>query len=313
MNCRDFIIEFEDRCGNLTETATLHVKVCADCQKTSREQTRMWQMIDELRRIDAPKDFDFRVKARIAQGSPADFQPRFFPALRYVLPLGLIVLILGAVAFNTTYFSGGDAPQIVKTAASQTPVAAENPANSFPMPEQIAANENAPQSAPDKNITAENLNIKPAAKQRENQFVADKSTGKLLTELPKANPKNNSGGGSVDKTFSSPKILTPENLNPNKKVEPLPNAGNQNSITDAQILSFIGIETVAENGGKKVKSVKTDSLAARSDVRVGDVVEAIDGKRIGGEPTRMETFESKKLTVVRDAKRIEIVLQDKSN
>jgi len=313
MNCRDFIIEFEDRRGDLNQAATLHVKVCRDCQKTSREQTQVWLMVDNLKRVDAPNDFDFRVKARIAQGKPMVVQPRFFPVLRYVLPLGLIVLILGAVVFNTSYFSGNTTSPIAKTAATPTPLVTDNPANSFPTPEQVVATINPLQSLPGENNAAEDLNVKPVNKERELTFVADKSTPKISTESRRANLKNNSGGGSFDRTFSSPKILTPENLNPNRKVEALPNAGNQNSITDVQVLSFIGIETVAENGGKKVKSVKPDSLAERSEVKVGDVIEAIDGKRIGDKPVEMEKFESKKLTVVRDAKKIEIVLQNKSN
>ncbi len=98
MNCREFLIVFEERSG-LTEAATLHLKDCSGCQKTSREQTLVWQMIEDLPRVDAPKNFDFRVKARIADAKPTNFQPRFFPVLRYVLPLSLAVLILGFFGF----------------------------------------------------------------------------------------------------------------------------------------------------------------------------------------------------------------------
>jgi len=317
MNCREFLTEFEERQA-LSEPAQLHLNDCPDCEKTSDEQTRVWQMIDGLRQVDAPKDFDFRVKARIAQSKSADYQPRFFPVLRYVLPLSLVILVLGLYAFNTSFFFGDNtAPQIAGT-APQTPSVRNNAPSSSSTPEQFVAVANSPQSSIPQSSssenTAEDSNIKLATDEPETHFVAVKSTKKLLTESRKANPKNNSGGGgSIDKTFSSPKILTPENLNPNKIIDTLPNAVNQNPITDVQVLSFIGIETVSEKGSKKVIAVKPDSLAARSDVKVGDVIEAIDGKRIGDKPVRMETFESRKLTVVRGAKKIEIVLQNKSN
>ncbi len=315
MNCRDFIIEFEERRGNLTEAATLHVKICADCQKTSREQTQVWLMIDNLRRVDAPNDFDFRVKARIAQGKPADSQFGFFPALRYVLPLGLIVLILGAVVFNSSYFPGNATPPIAKTAVPPMLDVAENPAsNSFATPDRVAAINNPLQSSANENNAFGDLIVKPTANERGNQFIADKSTRKILTESRKPNPANDSGGGS--RVFSSkpPESLRfPVGINPNQTVEPLSNAGNSNTITDAQILSFIGIEIVSEKDKKKVKTVKPESLAERSGIEAGDFIEAIDDKQISGETVQMKTFEVKKLTVVRDAKRIEIVLQNKSN
>ncbi len=312
MNCRDFLAEFEERRDTLSQTAQLHLNDCPDCVKTSGEQTRVWQMIDGMRRVDAPKNFDFRVKARIANSKPADFQPRFLPVLRYVLPLSLVVLILGLVVFNTTYFSGSNSPKIAEIVPQMPSVREVSPNNSLVSNQSVAA-ANSLQSSPGEAAFAEDSNTKPATGEQKTQSVAVKSTKKLLTESRKANPKNNSGGGSVDKTFSSPKILTPENLNPNKIIGTLPNAGNENLITDVQILNFIGIETVSEKGGKKVKSVKSDSLAERSGVKTGDVIEAIDGKRISDKPMLMETFESKKLTVVRDTKKIEIVLQNKSN
>ncbi len=78
MNCRNFLKEFEDRAA-LTETATLHLNDCAGCKKVNDEQTRVWQMIETLPAVDAPKDFDFRLKAQIAKAKSENFQPRFSP------------------------------------------------------------------------------------------------------------------------------------------------------------------------------------------------------------------------------------------
>jgi hypothetical protein len=315
MNCRDFIIEFEDRRGNLTEAATLHVKICAGCQKTSREQTQVWMMIDNLRRVDAPNDFDFRVKARIANAKPVDFQPRFFPILRYVLPIGLVVLVLGVFAFNTSFFFGSNTAPQVAVSFSPTPSIAESPATvNFSTPEPMVATVNPPQPSPGENIVAESSNVKPTANEQGSQFIAANSTRRVQRESRRnASDDFNNGAGSRVIAGTLPSVLVPEEFSSNKPVAPSMSAGNQNPITDVQILNFIGIETVSEKGGKRVKSVKPDSLAERSDVRVGDVIEAIDGKRIGEKPLLMETFESKKLTVVRAAKKIEIVLQNKSN
>ena len=106
MNCREYTIEFEER-GSLSETAAMHLKICADCEKLSDRQTQIWRMIDGLKPVDAPNDFDFRVKARIAQGKPSDFKaPGFLPILRYVLPLSVVVVLCSLFVFNSAYFSG---------------------------------------------------------------------------------------------------------------------------------------------------------------------------------------------------------------
>jgi hypothetical protein len=114
MNCRDFLIEFEDR-DTLTRAATLHLKDCLGCQKTTAVQTRIWQMIDGLGRVDAPKDFDFRLKAQIAKANANDFKPRFLPALRYVLPLSAIVLVFALVVFNAVFLNDKNiVPQVAE-------------------------------------------------------------------------------------------------------------------------------------------------------------------------------------------------------
>ncbi len=76
------------------------------------------------------------------------------------------------------------------------------------------------------------------------------------------------------------------------------------------MLSEIGIEIVLEDGKHEVKSVTKNSLAERSGVKVGDVVEAIDGKKISDEPFSGRTIKVKTLTVLRGAKKIEIALSN---
>jgi len=310
MNCRDFLAEFEERRDALSQPARLHRDDCPDCKKTSVEQTRVWQMIDGLNRIDAPNDFDFRVKAKIAGAKPANLQSRFFPILRYVLPLSLIVMVFGLLAFNTTLFFGNNGASQVADAVSQTPTIAELPLSDSSMPNEFVATGNSLQFSPGENDIAEDSNIKPATKERETQFVSIKSVKKPLTESRKESPKDNSDGNSRVKAATSTTILLPENLDANKTVETLPNAGNQNPITDVQILDFIGIEVVSENTRKRVKAVKPDSLAERSGVKVGDVIEAIDGVKLSAEPVNAKKIEVKKLTVARDAEKIEITLKN---
>lgn len=313
MNCRNFTAEFEER-GRLSESAQIHLNDCPDCRKFSGEQTRVWQMIDGLRRMDAPKNFDFLVRARIANAKPEKFQSKFLPVLRYVLPVSLVVLVLGIFAFNTTFFLGGsDAPQVAEINPA-TPIVAEKQVENPAASEQpVAVVSNSAQSFTDEKLIAavSNQNTETVKVTPEAQFISAKSANNLSPKPRRTTPKNNFNGGSRTSASTSAPVLTPENLNANKTVENLPDDGSQNTmIAGEEIWAFLGIEIVRENGKRTVKAVKQNSYADRSGVKTGDVIEAIDGAKLSAKPIRTKKIEVKKLKVVRGAETIEITLQN---
>lgn len=305
MNCRDFLAEFEERRNVLSQPARLHMDDCPGCKKTSAEQTRVWQMIDGLKRVDAPTDFDFRVKAKIASAKPSDFQSRFFPALRYVLPLGLVVLFLGLLAFNTSFFFGGnEAPQLAEAVVPQTPEKEIALVNSF------SSDESAVTGTTDNTLPVSNINadVEPTETNREKQFAA-KLPPKPRTAAPKKNAKDNfTGWRDLSATKQNDKY--PINLNPNQTVETLPNSGNSNSVSGEEILKLLGIEFVRESENLKVKTIRENSPAARYGIKVGDVIEAMNGVKLSVEPISAKKIEVKTLTVVRGAEKIEITLKN---
>ena len=62
------------------------------------------QLLGSLKRVEAPGDFDFRVKARIAAGRPVDRNKSWLPAVaRFAVPLGLLLLIGGFFGYNALY------------------------------------------------------------------------------------------------------------------------------------------------------------------------------------------------------------------
>jgi len=302
MNCRDFITEFEER-EPLTEAATLHLDDCQSCKITSREQTRVWQMIDVLPRVAAPNNFDFRVKARIANTKATDFQPRFFPVLRYVMPLGVIVLLLGIIAFNANYFSGNNAAPQIAEKVPQTPIIKETLSNSPSTNNQYAAAN--VQSVPEEKSAANASTTIPRLtdERKKTEFVAVKSQN----STPKVKVRD--GGGSRDIAVRKPFVGLPAGIPP-QSMETSPNVNNLRNLTDEQILSEIGIEIVLQNESRAVKSIKKNSLAERSGVKAGDVIEAIDGKKISLEPKRSKTSVVKNLTVLRGAEKIQIPLKN---
>ncbi|MDQ3751082.1 MAG: PDZ domain-containing protein [Acidobacteriota bacterium] len=306
MNCRDFLTEFEER-KRLTEAATLHLNDCPDCKKTSSEQTRVWQMIDVLPRVDAPNNFDFRVKARIANSKSADFQPRFFPVLRYVMPLSVVVMLVGLIAFNTTYFSGNQSsePPTAKNIIESTIVRENMPPNASSTNQLVYAESKDEESA----VTFPTVNNKQSTNQNM-QFVATKLPSSRQIKTPKSKVEKDSGGGNHVISVRKVPVYLPKNMDTNQTNTSVSNPEDPKTINQEQLLSFIGIETVLENAKRTVKSVTKNSLAERSGVKVGDVIEAIDGKKISGEPKRSKAVALKNLTVLRGANKIEIPLKN---
>ena len=312
MNCRDFLNEFEER-NALSNTATLHLNDCVDCRKINAVQTRVWRVIEGFEPVDAPNDFDFRVKARIANAKLDDFQPQFFPALRYVLGLSVIGLILAFVVFNGIYSLDDKTvsplaendyrmPKSDENLLTDSSVTAQNTDSSQIYKVENTATDNLKKTQLENKIKSKTLTGKT-------EFAADKSIKKRAFELPKSVQKTFGGGSQVSSLRTSPSIL-PKNLSGNQTVGALPNAGIPNPVTAGQILSELGIETVSKNGKWEVKTVKQNSLGDRSGVKVGDSIEAIDGKKLTGEPIRAKTIEGKKLTIMRGAEKKEISLRN---
>lgn len=310
MNCREFIKEFEER-GVLSSVAQTHLNDCPGCRKTTVVQTHIWQAIDALPQVNAPSNFDFRVKARIANGKPAaEIQPKFLPVLRYVLPFSAIVLVLGLLAFNTNIFFGSDAAQEVAILTPPTAVAAETPPVNPPSPAMPTVSSNVSPSFTDERfvVMTANQNTRLSSERPKPRFVVDNSVRKLPLAPRRAEVKDNSeeGAGYLDRTVSLPsRVLMPEGFASN------PTAANTNSVNSpvarsADIWSFVGVEIISQNGVQTIREVKPDSIAGRAGLRAGDVIEAVNGAKFSAQTSSAAVSELKTLTVLRGTERLEI-------
>ncbi|MDQ6787245.1 MAG: hypothetical protein M3033_10595, partial [Acidobacteriota bacterium] len=165
-----------------------------DGEILSAEDEKIRSLIGSLKRVDAPKDFDFRVKARIASAKPNNYRPQFLPVLRYILPLGLILLISAAVVFNSVYF--GNEQNIVPT-VSENQIPKKNLPNNSSSIEQtgdatISKNIKDKTSGADvsnSNIAQEKVKS-PETLEAESKLIAAESTKKAKL---KVSQKKNSG------------------------------------------------------------------------------------------------------------------------
>ena len=284
-----------------------------DSEILSLEDEKLRKLIGTLKRIDAPKDFDFRLRGRIAKAKPSDFRPRFLPALRYVLPLSAILVIFAFVVLNGLYFPDSQAVSQVEETVQPIKVEQKSPAIA-PFEQVTVSN-----TVKDEKSVVEVLPIKqePAKVEKdvkpsvnETQFVSVKSP----TVIPKKNlavkeVKDDNGGGSRDSASSSPINILPNGVNLNSTPQTPSNSENLPSLNAQEILSQFGIEASFTDASWKVKSFKKYSLAESSGVQIGDVVEAIDGEKLSDKPLRSKSIAGKKLTILRGAEKIEISLQ----
>lgn len=305
MKCRDFQVESDLQPEGLSEPAQLHLGECADCQKFQSDQTRLLEMLGGLEPVDVPKDFNVQVRARIARGRP-ESPSVFIPALRYVLPLVIVLAVVSFVAVNTLYFVDPGSP-----------VVQSNPSDSVEKPvDDIALQEESipvleGQTDNTVAVSAENENPAVVRELTAGQTKNNSNSGGIRDIGPTAEPdvlRDSGGGSQVLSVSPGREVITPLGINTNTQNLAVPPTMNPRTFTVTEVLSLIGIELTTDDENRRVKSVTQNSPAERSGVRTGDVIEEIDGKPLIGENLRERSFQGNKLTVRRADKRLEIVI-----
>src|ERR1043165_5258767 len=76
--------------------AAEHLQACADCREFQRQQTKLRQIVGSLGTVSAPADFDFRLRARLANDSSSATYGQF---ARRAFALATVLLIFAAGAF----------------------------------------------------------------------------------------------------------------------------------------------------------------------------------------------------------------------
>lgn len=198
-----------------------------------------------LPRVEPPADFDFKVRARIAQGKPATRRGSWLPTWAYgVAPAALAVLI-GGYFFSTGSPSAPTAPA----------VATVQPQAFAPTPEVTAPAASAPETV----ARVEGPNAEPVLRPDAGLIRKVAPAVKRNAERP--------AGGSFDRAVRGSETITLSGSNSNKVVNTVVNKPAGGS------LPAMGIRVA----GSTVSSVLPGSLAASAGVKVGDVIETISG------------------------------------
>lgn len=122
-------LDLGDECS---VAATRHLRECGECREFQQKQNRLRQIVGSLGTVEAPADFDFRLRARLAnESSSAGFHLRsiqWFSATRGFAAAAMLLVFVGGVVYVRT---------IVNRPETPTPIATTNEAvQPQPRPDQ---------------------------------------------------------------------------------------------------------------------------------------------------------------------------------
>lgn len=224
------------------------------------DEQKISQMLGGLKRVEAPKDFDFHLKARIAKGRPEEVRPAsLFPILKYALPLVLVLFVSAGILLRSSY-------------------------NTYPEPVVLEPNSSQPSVPTNVVGSVDSVNTTSSS----NQLVDNGRKPSIAgSDVAEQQPKVPESGGSRD--FPSrpdrPLILPPGGRFDDRTVRVAPTPRNprgmeQKKYTAQEGLVELGIEADFENGSWSVKSVKANMAGDAIGVKRGDRIIALDGKPI---------------------------------
>ena len=129
MNCRNVRREIEETdAGELLSVAAReHVAICTACETLSREQTSLQTIISSLGTVEAPGDFDFRLRARLAgerRGNNGNYALGSFSFGLRAAAMATVLLLLGSAFVFVTFRTRPNGPETV----------AVNPDKAAPVP-----------------------------------------------------------------------------------------------------------------------------------------------------------------------------------
>lgn len=321
MNCKEFKDQFEDGLS-LDETAKNHLESCGNCKKFHSEGLQLSQMIRTLPKVEAPKDFEFGFRSKLAQSKLNKPLSPIWQTLRYALPLTAAVLIFGFVFINSNLFSNDQSKQ---TAESQQIDQKLTPAENFietktePEDKLIAdkTDEIDKTEVDDKvkitkqvEIRKEGQILPELAGSKQKVIVEKEADKEKILSIDNKPEDTTEKILNVDSTLNVTKTINPPGTDSTESIENKQVQQEAKTFTAKDILTQLGINTSDENGQLMVNSVTKSSSGESSGVKVGDIVTAIDGQDVSGRTLSVRSIQGKILRIKRDGQILNITIKN---
>ncbi len=123
MNCRSVRHEIDEAApgDSLSAVASEHVKSCLECAIFSEERLKLRRLVSSLGTVEAPGDFEFRLRARLAgekRGSAQRFSMFNLPFGIRSAALAMLLLTIGATIVFVELRSSSDNAQLANKATT---------------------------------------------------------------------------------------------------------------------------------------------------------------------------------------------------
>jgi hypothetical protein len=125
-----------------SSAATEHLRECASCREFHEQQTKLRQIVGSLGTVEAPADFDFRLRARLANGTSAPSIYWAFVRRGLAVAAMVIVIATGAVVVRNVLNQPAKVEEVAQRPEVHLPVKADEPApvvRQENKPEQVVA------------------------------------------------------------------------------------------------------------------------------------------------------------------------------
>jgi len=268
------------------------------------DEEQISHLLGSLERVETPGDFGFRVKGRIAARRQLGGRRRWLPASAAVAaPLGL-ALAVGGYFTLTTMYSPGDVrgPQVAEMKPASLPAAVVDSGPAAPLTREVSSVD--PGQITDDPIAP----VAPSADKITVMVPRSVDPGinaaRVRTTSSRRPTMDNTGGGSIDQAGGISVEVPPKSTDANQAPAMNPAAGNT-PVPAKSVLSAMGIDATYGSSWT-VGSVRAGSSAARSGLKSGDVIEAVNGQPLSGATSFNGKFTGRSLRVRRDGKVINV-------
>jgi hypothetical protein len=161
--CEPVRRELEERMLNEDFSAATaeHLETCSDCRDFQRQQTKLRQIVGSLGTVNAPADFDFRLRARLAADSQTpSFRFGTFAVKGLATAAVLVVFGVGAVLVwqrmqhQPPAVAVTPPPQVQEPVRNESPNRDESSLEHRPEPIPVVADNKTPRRKPERSRSA---------------------------------------------------------------------------------------------------------------------------------------------------------------
>ncbi|MFN2596295.1 MAG: hypothetical protein ABR563_03815 [Pyrinomonadaceae bacterium] len=219
MSCQKFRAEIEEAARGAAPgaAASSHLADCVECRAFGEERERLRGLVASLARVEAPDDFEFRLRARMARAESADSSRArrrgFVPGAAWVAAAACLVVALGLFIHTPT-----TRQEVEPTAAASDAAKSDGAANKLAQATPPSGGRNLKRSSegepPDAGATPAKLTSATRDAARKHRFVVPREALRQLAEVqpePRALGENVLAEGGL-KIYTASPIPLPVNV-----------------------------------------------------------------------------------------------------